>query len=153
LKLHDARKDLLAGAVFIAFGLAFAVTASTYEIGSALRMGPGFFPLVLGGILVVLGVLIAVTGYVAADGGEIGTVPWRALVLLLTAIFFFGFTVRGLGLVPALFLSVLLAALAGRNARIVPSAVIAASLTALSVLVFVYALQLRLALVGPWLGG
>ena len=153
MKLHDARKDLLAGAVFVGFGLAFAVTSSTYEIGSALRMGPGYFPLVLGGVLVVLGVLIAISGYRAADRSEIGTIPWRALVLLLSAIFFFGFTVRDLGLVPALFVSVLLAALAGRNAKLVPSAVIAVSLTALSVLIFVYALQLRLSLIGPWLGG
>ena len=152
-KLHDARKDVLAGAVFVGFGLAFAVTSTTYDIGSPLRMGPGFFPLVLGGVLVVLGALIAVTGYVAANGSPIGTVPWRALVLLLAAILVFGFTVRGLGLAPALFVAVLLAAFAGRGVRLVPAVVIAASLTALSVLIFVYALQLRLALVGPWLGG
>ena len=153
MKLHDARKDLLAGAVFVAFGLAFAVTSTTYEVGSPLRMGPGFFPLALGGILVVLGVLIAVTGYAAAEGGEIGTVPWRALVLLLAAILFFGFTVRDLGLVPALFVAVLLASFAGRGVRLVPALVIAVVLTALSVLIFVYALQLRLSLIGPWLGG
>ena len=153
MKLHDARKDLLAGAIFVGFGLAFAVTSTTYEIGSALRMGPGFFPLVLGGILVVLGGLIAVTGYIAADGGEIGTVPWRAFALLLTAVLLFGFTVRDLGLVPALFLAVLLAAFAGRGIRPVQAVVIAVSLTVLSVLIFVYALQLRLALFGPWLGG
>ena len=152
-KLHDARKDLAAGAVFAGFGLAFAVTSATYDIGTPLRMGPGFFPLVLGTVLVVLGVLIAISGYLAADRSEIGTVPWRALALLLSAIFFFGFTVRDLGLVPALFVSVLLAALAGRHAKVVPSVVIAASLTALSVLIFVYALQLRLSLFGPWLGG
>lgn len=153
MKLHDARKDLLAGAVFVGFGLAFAVTSTTYEVGSPLRMGPGFFPLVLGGLLVLLGVLVAGAGYVSADGGEIGTIPWRALVLLLGAIAFFGFTVRGLGLVPALFVAVLLAAFADRGVRPVPAVVIAASLTALSVLIFVYALQLRLALLGPWLGG
>lgn len=153
MRMHDARKDLAAGAVFVGFGLAFALTSSTYEIGSALRMGPGFFPLVLGGVLVVLGVLIAISGYLAADRSEIGTVPWRALVLLLGAIGFFGFTVRDLGLVPSLFASVLLAAFAGRGVRPVPALVIAASLTALSVVIFVYALQLRLSLIGPWLGG
>jgi hypothetical protein len=153
VKLHDARKDLLAGAIFVGFGLAFAVTASTYEVGSPLRMGPGFFPLAIGGVLVVLGALIAISGYVAADGGEIGTVPWRAVVLLIAAILFFGLTVRGLGLAPALFGAVLLAVFAGPGVRPVPAVVIAASLSALSVLIFVYALQLRLALVGPWLGG
>ena len=151
--MQRARKDLLAGAVFAGFGLAFAITSATYDIGTPLRMGPGFFPLVLGGILVVLGVSIAVKGFVAGEGGEIGTVPWRALVLLLAAILFFGFTVRDLGLAPALFVSVLLAALAGRGVRIVPAVVIAVSLTALSVLIFVVLLQLRLPLVGPWLGG
>ena len=153
MNLQDARKDLLAGAVFTGFGLAFGITSTTYDIGTPLRMGPGFFPLVLGGILVVLGVSIAVKGLVAGEGSEIGTVPWRALVLLLAAIIFFGFTVRDLGLAPALFVSVLMAALAGRGVRIVTAVVIAASLTALSVLIFVYALQLRLSLVGPWLGG
>ena len=151
--MQRARKDLLAGAVFAGFGLAFAITSATYDIGTPLRMGPGFFPLVLGGILVVLGISIAVKGFVAGEGGEIGTVPWRALVLLLAAIVFFGFTVRDLGLAPALFVSVLLAALAGRGVRIVPAVVIAVSLTALSVLIFVVLLQLRLPLVGPWLGG
>jgi len=153
MKLHDARKDLLAGGVFAGFGLAFAVTASTYEVGTPLRMGPGFFPLALGGVLVVLGVLIAVTGFVAANGAELGSVPWRPLVLLLGAVLLFGFTVRDLGLVPSLFASVLLAAFAGRGVRPVPAVVIAASLTALSVLIFVYGLQLRLSLLGPWLGG
>jgi hypothetical protein len=151
--MQRARKDLLAGAVFAGFGLAFAITSTTYDIGTPLRMGPGFFPLVLGGILVVLGVSIAVKGFVAGEGGAIGNVPWRALVLLVAAILFFGFTVRDLGLVPALFVTVLLAGLAGRSARVIPAVVIAVSLTALSVLIFVVLLQLRLPLVGPWLGG
>ena len=153
MTLKDARKDLAAGAVFAGFGLAFAITSATYDIGTPLRMGPGFFPLALGGVLVVLGIAIAVKGFVAGEGGEIGPVPWRALALLLGAILFFGFTVRDLGLVPALFVSVLLAALAGRSARVVPAVVIAVGLTVLSVLIFVYALQLRLPLLGPWLGG
>jgi len=151
--MQRARKDLLAGAVFAGFGLAFAITSTTYDIGTPLRMGPGFFPLVLGGILVVLGVSIAVKGVVAGEGGDVGPVPWRALVLLVAAILFFGFTVRDLGLVPALFVTVLLAGLAGRSARVIPAVVIAVSLTALSVLIFVVLLQLRLPLVGPWLGG
>ena len=153
MKLHDARKDLAAGAVFAGFGLAFAVTSATYDVGTSLSMGPGYYPLILGGMLVVLGIAIAVKGFVAGDGSEVGPVPWRALVLLLGAILFFGFTVRGLGLVPALFVSVLLAAFAGRGVRPVPAVVIAASLTALCVVIFLYGLQLRLSLVGPWLGG
>ncbi|TFV78321.1 tripartite tricarboxylate transporter TctB family protein [Blastococcus sp. CT_GayMR19] len=153
MNLHDARKDLLAGATFVGFGLAFAITSSTYEVGTPLRMGPGFFPLVLGSLLVVLGILIAVKGFVAADSDEIGPVPWKALALLVVAFLFFGFTVRGLGLVPALLVTVFLSAMAGTRARVIPAVVIAASLTALCALIFVVALQLRLPYFGPWLQG
>ncbi len=153
MNLRDARKDLLAGATFVGFGLAFAITSSTYEVGTPLRMGPGFFPLVLGSLLVVLGILIAVKGFVAADSDEIGPVPWKALALFVAAFLFFGFTVRGLGLVPALLVTVFLSAMAGHRARVIPAVVIAGSLTALSVLIFVIALQLRLPYFGPWLQG
>ncbi len=153
MKLHDARKDLAAGAVFVVFGLAFAITSSTYEIGTALRMGPGYYPLVLGSALVVLGILIAVKGFVAADSDDIGPVPWKALVLLVAAFLFFGYTVRGLGIVPTLLVTIFLSALAGHRARVIPAVVIAGSLTALSVLIFVIVLQLRLPYFGPWLQG
>ena len=153
MNIHGARKDLLAGALFVGLGLAFAITASTYEVGSALRMGPGYFPLVLGGLLVVLGITIAVKAFVAGEGSDLGPVPWKALVLIVTALLFFGYTVIGLGLVPSLLVTVFLTAMAGRQARVIPSAVIAVSLTALSILIFVFALQLRLSYIGPWLGG
>ena len=97
MNLHDARKDLLAGGTFVGFGLAFAITSSTYEVGTALRMGPGYFPLVLGSLLVVLGILIAVKGFVAADSDDIGPIPWKALALLVAALLFFGFTIQGWG--------------------------------------------------------
>jgi hypothetical protein len=151
--MRGARKDLLAGATFVVFGLAFAITSTTYEVGSALRMGPGYFPLVLGSLLVLLGILIAVKGFVAGEGDDTGPVPWKALVLLVGALLFFGFTVRGLGLIPSLLVTVLLSAMAGRNARVIPAVVIAGSLTALSVLIFVIVLQLRLPYFGPWLQG
>ena len=152
MDLKSARKDLGAGAIFVGFGLAFAVAASRYELGSGLRMGPGYFPLVLGSLLVVLGLLIVLKGLVAPETGELGPVPWRAAALLVAAILFFGFTVRGLGVAPTVFVSVLLAALAARSVRVLPALVIAASLTALSVLIFIVLLQLPLQLLGPWLG-
>jgi Tripartite tricarboxylate transporter TctB family len=145
--------DILAGLIFVAFGLAFAATSLTYELGTPLRMGPGYFPLVLGGILVVLGLLIVGKGLVAGAGaeGRPGSVPWRALLLIVAAVLFFGLTVRGLGLVPATAVTVLLTALASYRTSILAAVAIAAGLTVLCVLVFVVALQLRLPLVGPWL--
>ena len=145
--------DILAGLIFVAFGLAFAITSLTYELGTPLRMGPGYFPLALGGILVLLGLLIVGKGFISSSSaeGRFGSVPWRALVLLLVAVLFFGLTVRGLGLVPVTAVTALLTALASYRTGILAAAAIAAGLTVLCVLIFVLALQLRLPLFGPWL--
>ena len=132
------------------FGLAFAVLSTGYEVGSPVRMGPGYFPLVLGIILVGLGGLVAVRGVLFGDGEAIGVVPWRAIVLLLTAVIVFALTVRGLGLVPSTLIAVLLAALASRRATPVSVVLVSVGLTVLCVLVFVVALSLRLTLIGPW---
>jgi hypothetical protein len=145
-------KDILAGVVFVAFGLAFAVAATSYELGSTLEMGPGYFPLVLGGILAVLGVVIVVKGYLAGETGAIGPVAWRAAILITGAIVFFGLTVRGLGLVPSIFATAVLSGIAGHRTGLVLPLVIAVGLTIVSVLIFVVALQLRLPLIGPWIG-
>ena len=145
--------DILSGLIFVAFGLAFAATSLTYELGTPLRMGPGYFPLVLGGILVFLGLLIVGKGFVAGASaeGRLGNVPWRALLLIVLAVLFFGLTVRGLGLVPTTVVTALLTALASYRTGILAAVAIAAGLTVLCVLVFLFALQLRLPMFGPWL--
>lgn len=151
LTIRAALKDILAGSSFIVFGVAFAAISLTYDVGSTLEMGPGYFPLALGGILVLIGVLIIGKGFIAGEGTPIGHIPWRSIVLLTAAILFFGFTVRGLGLVPALLVTVALAGFSEPRAGIVWPIVISIGLTALSVLIFVVALQLRLPLLGSWL--
>jgi len=148
-----ARKDILAGLIFVAFGFGFAALATDYEVGTPVRMGPGYFPLVLGGILAVLGGSILVKGFLERDGEVIGAVPWRAIVLIIAAVLFFGFTVRGLGLVPATFVAALLSALASRRTSVLRVTLVSVGLTVVCVLVFVVALSLRLPLVGPWIGG
>jgi hypothetical protein len=148
-----AATDILAGLIFVAFGLAFATTSLSYEIGTPLRMGPGYFPLALGGILVFLGLLIAGKGLISSSSAEerFGSIPWRALCLIVVAVLFFGLTVRGLGVVLSTAVTALLAALASSRTGILAAVAIAAGLTVLCLLVFVLALQLRLPLVGPWL--
>ena len=144
-------KDLLAGLAFIAFGLAFGYAALGYELGTALRMGPGYFPLVLAGILVALGIGVIVEGMLAGEGGDIGTVPWRGAALILGALAFFGYAVQGLGLAPTLFVTVFLAALASQRTGIPTAALLALALTAFCIAIFVYGLGVTLPLVGPWL--
>ena len=149
--VRRALKDILAGSIFIALGGAFALGALAYNIGTPLRMGPGYVPLVLGGILVALGAAIIIKGFIAGEGEEIGFVDVRAVVLIVTAVLFFGITVRGLGVIGALFGATLLAALARSRTSWVTAIVIATGITALSVVVFIFALRLRLPLFGTWI--
>ena len=149
--LRRASAEILCGGIFVAFGLSFAVIALTYDVGTPFQMGPGFFPLMLGGLLTLLGVLIMGSGFTKHEDSPIGIVPWRALVLLPSAFIFFGLTVRGLGVVPALFVTTLLAAFASERTSVISGIAIAGGLTIASVLIFIVGLQLRLPLFGPWL--
>jgi hypothetical protein len=151
------RPDLLAGGSFIVLGLAFAVGGSRYDIGSALRMGSGYVPLALGAILVVLGLLVVVMAFRGGDPAirdvEREPIPWRRGGLLVAAILFFGFFVSGLGLGPALFVTTFIAAMAGHGTSPLKAALTSAGITALCLIVFVALLQLRLPVLGDWLGG
>ena len=151
LAIRAALKDVLAGTAFILFGAAFAFGSLAYDVGSPGRMGPGYVPLALGILLAALGIAIVVKGFVAAEGEPIGVVEWRGVVLVSVGLLFFGLTVRGLGVAGALFGAVLLASLARARTRPTTALAIAIGLTALSVVIFIVALQLRLPLVGPWI--
>ena len=153
--------DVVAGGIFVAVGLAFAIGARGYELGTAFRMGPGYVPLVLGGLLALLGLVVVVIGvrrWRASDeplteASHHGAVPWRAIALLTAAVFVFGAGVDPLGLIPALLVTTFLAGLADRDNSVLASAVIAVGLTAACVVIFVVLLQLRLPLIGWVLGG
>ncbi len=154
-----ALDDVVAGALFIVFGLAFAIGALGYELGTAVRMGPGYVPLVLGAVLVGLGVALVGTGLVSRHRPEdelaepAGDIPWRAIVFILAAVIVFGAGIEPLGIVPILLVTTFIAAVADRSTSLRDAALIAVGLTVVCVLIFVGLLQLRLPLLGPWLGG
>jgi hypothetical protein len=142
----------MSGLIFVGIGLAFGIAASGYDIGTAFQMGPGCFPLVLAGFLVVLGLAITARGFAKAEPEPgLGVVPWRGLLLLIGAIVFFGATIRGLGLVPTVFLTLLGAALASTNNTLVRAVVLATGLTLFCVLVFKLGLGLTIPYFGTWL--
>jgi hypothetical protein len=151
VQIRRALKDVLAGGVFIGFGLAFAIGALDYQIGTPLRMGPGYMPLALGLIQVGLGIVVVVKGLLAAEAEPIGDFDWRAAAFITAALLFFGLTVRGLGVVLALFGTVLLSAFARPATTRREALLMAAGITVLSVLIFIIALRLRLPLFGSWL--
>jgi hypothetical protein len=144
-------KDVLAGLVFVGFGLAFAAGATTYAIGSAARMGPGFYPLIVGVLLVVLGAVIVGRSLREADAEPLSAPAWRAVALIVGAVMIFGLTARGLGLAPSIFITAALSSLASQRTSIPVALGFGLLLSALCVAIFVSALRLNLQLLGPWI--
>lgn len=143
--------DVLAGAIFVLIGGAFAVGSLGYELGTPLRIGPGAFPLLVGATVAALGLAIVIKGLIAGEVVAFGPIPWRAVVVIMLAVLFFGFTVRRLGFVPTSAVTALLTTLASSRIRLLTAVAVAATLTVASTLIFVVGLQLRIPLWGPWL--
>ncbi len=143
---------MLAGAIFIALGLVFLIGALGLERGTAFRMGPGYFPLVLAGLLILIGGAIAIQAHRAEEVAiHMHAVPWRGLVLILAAPVLFGVTVRGLGLLPAIAIVALVSSFASQRMKPLLAAAITVVLTLFCMLVFNVGLGLPIRLIGPWL--
>jgi hypothetical protein len=140
----------LCAALFVTFGVFFMVQSFGLKIGTATRMGPGYFPLVLSGVLIVLGLVILIQA-IRFESEPIGAIAWRGMLFILPAPVFFGLTVRGLGFVPALFCTALIAAFASHKMRPGIALLLAAGLTLFATIVFSYALGLPFRRFGPWL--
>jgi Tripartite tricarboxylate transporter TctB family len=136
-----SNRDVWAGLLFLGTGAAALVIAWGYPFGAALRMGPGYFPWVLGGILVVFGAAILVRGLRRGERIESGWSP-RALILVPLSMALFGVLVERAGFVPALVALILGSAAAGREFRLGEVLLLTAVLTALSVGVFIFGLGL-----------
>jgi putative tricarboxylic transport membrane protein len=144
-------RDILAGLVFIAAAAGFILFGRDLAVGSANRMGPGFFPVMLAAVLALLGALTIVSGLRGkAEAGE--PIPWRPLVCLPAAIVFFGATIEGLGLGGALGGALVLAALGDPNMRLRLALPTIFAIVLFCWLVFVLALGLPAPLLGTWFG-
>jgi hypothetical protein len=134
-------KDFWAGMMLIAIGSAAMFIARDYRFGNALRMGPGFFPVILGGILVVFGVCIAAIGM--RHGEKIqGHLSLRALILLPFSLILFGLLMELAGFVPAMAALVFVAAASGREFKFVEVLGLTVFLTLASMAVFIWGLGL-----------
>jgi hypothetical protein len=137
--------DLAGGAVLAAIGTFVAVYAVMhYDIGTLRRMGPGFFPALLGGVLLVLGLMIALPAW--ARGAVPVHIAWKDAVAVLTAILIFAAGLERGGLVLVTSAAVLIASIAAPDSRIGWRLVLAGVVTALSVLVFHFGLRMTVPL-------
>lgn len=148
-----SQKDFFAGLMFTAVGVAFGIGATNFTVGSAARMGPGYFPLLLGVVLTILGLLITAQSFKskARDGDPVGRFAWRPLGFIIGANLAFGVLLVGVpalgipafGLIIAIYALVLIAGFARPNCSLKESVILATILAVGSYFAFVYALNLQ----------
>lgn len=149
-----SQTDFWSGLMFLLVGLGFAWGATEYSFGNSARPGPGYFPFGLGILLAVLGavVLFKALTIESEDGDPIGTIAWRPLGVIVGAIVLFGWALPHLGMVIALPLLVVIAAMAGDEFKWLEALLTAAFLTVGSWVIFVWGLNLVIPLWPTFLG-
>lgn len=145
-------KDFWTGLIYIFFGSSAVLIASDYGIGTALKMGPAYFPTILGALLVLIGIISLVRSFIQ-PGSPIGGFTFKGLLLVIASTLVFGLIVRGAGLVIALPALVIISAYASVDFRWGPSLALAAGLTVFCILVFLKGLGVPLPILGSWFGG
>ena len=146
-------KNVAASGTLLTVGLGFGISSViTMDVGSAFRMGPGYFPLILSIVITVIGVVIGIKALRDTEAFYPQIAPLRALAAIIIAPILFGLTVRGLGFVPAVALTSLSAATAATGQRPLVVLAITLGITVFCLGVFYYGLGLPVRLIGPWFG-
>jgi putative tricarboxylic transport membrane protein len=135
------RKDFWGGLMLVAIGALAVVLARDYPLGTALRMGPGYFPTLLGAVLVLFGLYLAAIGMRKGETIE-GSWSFRALVIVPLSLVLFGFLMDRAGFIPALVVLIFGSAAASTEFRFVEVALLTVVLTAFAVVVFIFGLGL-----------
>lgn len=136
-------KDFWSGVMFAVIGFAFAIIVKVYEypMGTASRMGAGYFPFVLGNIMGVLGLIIIVQALLTS-GGPVSKFAWRPLAWVLAAFVIFGLIAKLAGLVISIVVLVLVSSYGGHEHKWKEAIISSVILAAASVAIFVYGLKL-----------
>jgi putative tricarboxylic transport membrane protein len=130
------QKDACAGLLFVAIGAVAVIAAGKYTFGTTMRMGPGYFPVLLGGILIVLGGAIGIRALWSAVSASLPSIPVRPLLLVTLSLLVFALLLDRFGLVPAIVAAVLVSGIGGHEFRWREAVPLALFLAAASVLIF-----------------
>jgi hypothetical protein len=144
-------RDFWAGVMLIVVGAGSIIIARNYAFGTSLRMGPGYFPSVLGAGLVLFGLYLVVMGlrrYEKMEGGSNWSL--RALIVLPLSLVLFGLLMEHAGFIPALLVLIFGSAAASTEFKLVEVLLLAVGLTAFSVVLFIYGLGLPYPLLTGW---
>ena len=148
-----SQKDFYSGLLYTVVGAAFAYGATSYNIGTGARMGPGYFPLLLGSILAIIGGIIIFKSLVVETptGDRVGSWAWKPLSFIIAGNLLFGVLLGGLpsiklpamGLIVAIYGTTLVVSMAGDKFKLKEVLVLATVLSVLSYLAFIVLLKLQ----------
>ena len=148
-----SQKDFFSGLMFMGIGVAFAWGATTYSVGEGARMGPGYFPLMLGILMTILGIFITFKALVIeVEGGDkIGQWAWKPLIFIILANLIFGVLLAGLpviklpafGMIVAIYALTFIASMAEAGWKFKTTFILATVLAVGSYLAFVVLLKLQ----------
>jgi hypothetical protein len=144
--------DFWSGAIFFTVGTGFIGLGRGYPMGTTMRMGPGYFPTVLGGLLALIGLALVVRT-LFQPGASVGRLAYGKVCLVAAANVLFALLLRRLGLPLALVLLVMVSAYASRQFRWRTGLTLAVGLAIGSSIIFVWLLKLPIPMLGTWLGG
>ena len=144
-----SNRDFWAGVMLLATGAVAIFIARNYSFGDALRMGPGYFPSVLGGSLIVFGIYLLAAGLRRNEKIE-GNWSLRALIVLPLSLVLFGLLMEHAGFVPALMVLIVGSTAAGSEFNLIEALVLAAGLTAFAVVLFIWGIGLPYPLIVGW---
>ncbi len=147
-------KDFWSGVMFALIGFSFAIIVKVYEypMGTGSRMGPGYFPYVLGIIMGVMGLIIIAQAWIS-QGGRVSKFAWRPLFWVLLAFVIFGLIAKLAGLVISIIVLVIVASYGGHEHRWKEAIISSVILAAASVGIFVYGLKLPFPIWPPFITG
>ena len=150
--LYRNPRDFWAGLIYLVLGIAVLWIGRDYTLGTSARMGPGYFPAVLGGLLVLFGIISVARSFVR-PGGAVSAIAWKPVALVLGGTVLFGLLLERAGLIVALPVLIVVSALASRHTRLDATSVAAlVGIVAFCVLVFVKGLGVPMPLLGSWFG-
>jgi len=136
--------DLWSGVMFAGFGLLFIVLSQQYQLGTSAKMGPGYFPTMLGGLCTLLGVVIGLGAFKpSAAHARVAKVGWRELIVVLVGVALFASLLPLMGIIVALVVLILVVSTASHEFRLRDALIASVVLLAMSYLVFVKGLELQ----------
>lgn len=137
------QEDFWAGLMFVGFGLLAIFISRDYPFGTASRMGPGYFPSVLGGIMLVLGAIVAFLALRPSESEKkVTPFAWKPMIMLSLGFVVFGWGIDNIGFIPSLFLLSVITAAAGQTFKVVEVLIMTAALIAGAVGIFIYGIDL-----------